>query len=203
MFIDEYAKRKQCRWYDEDRIPDLSIIQDALQQTYDAVASKQNLMPYKVYVIANRPDINKQLYSWSKGGTGTVTANTNLLSAPYQFIYTARLVTDISDKVRADIDESNHLQPPCDPNLYKSRGNTPATCIEIGMHVTLLSKLLLRQGLDVAYTRCLDFSKVEDDLDFIEDAPYFAMSAGYAASDRYELSGETKPPIGNVHQIIE
>jgi len=203
MFIDEYAKRKQCRWYDEDRIPDLSIIQDALQQTYDSVASKQNLMPYKVYVIANRPDINKQLYSWSTGSTGTVTANTNLLSAPYQFIYTARLATDISDKVRADIDESKHLQPPCDPMLYKSIGNLPATCIEIGMHVTILSKLLIEQGLDVAYTRCLDFSQVENSLDFIEDEPHFAMSAGYAASDRYELSGETKPPIGNVHQIIE
>lgn len=202
MFIDEYAKRKQCRWYDEDRIPDLSIIQDALQQTYDAVASKQNLMPYKVYVIVNRPDINKQLYNWSKGSTGTVTANTNLLSAPYQFIYTARLVTDTSNKVRADINESQHIQPPCDPRLYKSQANLPATCIEIGMHVTLLSKLLLGQGLDVAYTRCLDFSKVEDNLDFIEDEPYFAMSAGYTA-DRYELSDETKPPIGNVHQIIE
>ena len=53
MFYELYSKRKQVRWYDQDRTPDKSIVDAALRGAYEAVASKQNLMPYKIYVINN------------------------------------------------------------------------------------------------------------------------------------------------------
>lgn len=204
MFFNEYSKRKQIRWYDENRIPDLSLIQDALQQTYEAVASKQNLIPYKIYVIANNKQLNEGLYDLSRGGTGTVTANTNLLTAPYQFIYTARLVTDANEKVQSDMADCNHIQPPCDPELYKDPVASQGTCIEIGMHSTILSKILIEQGLDVSYTRCFDMWQTngelwnEKGLTFVEDDVYLLMSAGYADPDRYYEAPEIKPPFKNI-----
>jgi|SaaInlV_100m_DNA_5_1039725.scaffolds.fasta_scaffold02386_4 hypothetical protein len=204
MFFDEMSKRKQIRWYDENRIPDLSLIQNAVKKAYDSVASKQNLMPYKLYVIAGNHELNQGLYDLSKGGTGTVTANTNLLTAPYQFIYTARLVNDANDKVQSDMDDWGHCQPPCDPNMYKKVIASQATCIEIGMHCTILSKTLIEQGLDISYTRCFENYDSNKDLwiqkgfDFIEDDVYLLMSAGYRALGTYEESGESKPPFENV-----
>ena len=204
MFFDDYSKRKQVRWYDENRIPDLSLIQDALQQTYEAVASKQNLMPYKIYVIANNKQLNEGLYDLSKGTTGTVVANTNLLTAPYQFIYTARLVTDASEKVQSDIGDYHHQQPPCDPEMYKDLITSQGVCIEIGMHSTVLSKILIEQGIDVSYTRCFEIWEYnkelwnEKGLSFVEDNVYLLMSAGYADPDRYYEAPETKPPYNNI-----
>lgn len=204
MFFDEYSKRKQVRWYDANRIPDLSLIQDALKQTYEAAASKQNLIPYKVYVIANNAELNQGLYDLSKGGTGTVTANTNLLTAPYQFIYTARLVTDASEKVQSDMNDYGHIQPPCDPEMYKNPMATQGVCIEVGIHATILSKILIEQGIDVSYTRCFDCWEFNKDkwsdrgLGFVEDDVYLLMSAGYADLDKYYEAPETKPLFENV-----
>ena len=204
MFFDEYSKRKQVRWYDENRIPDLSLIQDALQQTYEAVASKQNLLPYKIYVVANNKQVNEGLYDLSKGGTGTVVANTNLLTAPYQFIYTARLVTDASEKILNDVNDANHIQPPMDPEMYKDLITSQGVCIEIGMHSTILSKILIEQGIDVSYTRCFEIWEYnkelwnEKGLSFVEDNVYLLMSAGYADPDSYYEAQETKPPYNNI-----
>ena len=205
MFFNELSKRKQVRWYDENRIPDLSLIQDALQQTHEAVAAKQNLMPYKIYVVANNKQLNEGMYDLSKGGTGTVTANTNLLTAPYQFIYTARLVTDASEKVQSDM-AMGHIQPPCDPEMYKNPINSQGVCIEIGMHCTILSKILIEQGIDVSYTRCFDMWQHNKELwnkkglSFVEDDVYLLMSAGYADPDPniYYEARETKPPFDNI-----
>jgi len=208
VFFDEISKRRQIRWYDENRIPDLPLIQKAVKQTYDAVASKQNLIPYKLYVIAYEYHLNKGLYDLSKGGTGTVTSNTNLLTAPYQFIYTARLASDVNDKVLSDMLDYGHLQPSCNPNMYKDPHITQAVCIEIGMHCTILSKILIEQGLDVSYTRCFehyDCNKeawIEKGFDFIEDDVYLLMSAGYRNPDKYRDSSETKPPFENVVKYI-
>lgn len=204
MFFDEISKREQVRWYDENRIPDLSLIQNAVRQTYDSAASKQNLIPYKLYVIASKPELNQGLYDLSKGGTGTVTANTNLLTAPYQFIYTARLVNDANSKVQSDINDYGHCQPPCDPNMYKDLITTQGVCIEVGMHCTILSKILIEQGLDVSYTRCFesyDHNKnlwIQRGFDFLEDDVYLLMSAGYRDPDRYYDSHESKPPFETV-----
>jgi len=201
MFFAEYSRRKQVRWYDTNRIPDLSLIQNALEQTYEAAASKQNLIPYKVYVIANNTELNQGLYDLSKGGTGTVTANTNLLTAPYQFIYTARLVTDACEKVQSDMNDYGHIQPPCDPEMYKNPTATQGVCIEVGIHATILSKILIEQGIDVSYTRCFDSDKdkwSDRGLGFVEDDVYLLMSAGYADPDKYCEAPETKPPFENV-----
>ena len=208
MFVENLLKRKQLRWYDTENIPDVSIIKSSVQETYETVASKQNLIPYKLYVIENNPELNQGLYDLSKGGDGTVVANVNLLTAPYQFIYTARLVTDQNEKVQKDL-AKGHIQPPCHPVEYKWPVSTEGVCIEIGMHATVLSEILIQRGLGVSYTRCFQYYDVNVDLwnekgfSFIEDTIYLLMSAGYPDPKReYKPETYTKPPIENVVRYI-
>ena len=192
------------RWYDTENVPDFSIIENAVQQAYELVASKQNLIPYKLYVLNNNKEINEGLYSISKGNTGTVVANTNLLTAPYQFIYAARLVDDASPEVAWAV-EHGHLQPPLDPDQYKKAGQAVNTSLEIGMHATILSTLLIENGLDVSYTLC--FERDEEiiksiGLDAVEDHIYFIMSAGYPDPKKTYSSGELRPPIEKIVKYI-
>jgi len=206
MFYDTFKQRKQIRFYDTKNVPDFSIIESALKQTHEIVASKQNLIPYKIYVINNKQMINEGLYELSKGNTGTVQSNKNLLTAPYQFIYTARLVNDAHRIVHNDVN-SGQLQPPMDPSEYRNIGQAKNTCIEIGMHSTVLSTLLIEKGLGVGYTLCLNDwlsdqkSWIENGIDFIDDYVYFIMSAGYP-SDDYVDSGIKKPPYENVVRYV-
>ena len=66
MIYNTFAKRNQIRWYDETRAPDKTIISDALTSTHDIVASKQNLIPYKVYAVGPfNKNINQGLYNVS------------------------------------------------------------------------------------------------------------------------------------------
>jgi hypothetical protein len=135
MFYETYSKRKQIRFYDKELIPEFSVIEDALHKAHDIVSSKQNLVPYKIFVVNNNKEINKGLYELSKGNTGTVLSNTNLLYAPYQFIYSARLVDDAS-KTAQIMTNKGHTQPSMNPVEYKNSAQTKNTCIEIGMHST-------------------------------------------------------------------
>ena len=88
--------------------------------------------------------------------------------------------------------------------MYKDPITSQGVCIEIGMHSTILSKILIEQGLDVSYTRCFDIWEYnkelwnEKGLSFVEDNVYLLMSAGYADPDRYYEAPEIKPPFENI-----
>jgi len=206
MFYETFSKRKQIRFYDKELIPEFSVIEDALHKAHEIVSSKQNLIPYKIFVVNNNKEINKGLYELSKGNTGTVLSNTNLLYAPYQFIYSARLVDDAS-KTAQIMTNKGHTQHSMNPAQYKNSAQTKNTCIEIGMHSTILSTLLIEKGLGVAYTLCFNDWQYERDawisngIDFVDDYVYFIMSAGYP-SGKYVKSDYIKPPYENVIKYV-
>jgi len=205
MFYETIKDRKQVRWYDQEKIPEKSFIDECLKKTYEAVASKQNLMPYKVWAIgpANK-ELNQGLYEISQHSG--VRDNYNLLTAPYQFIYTVRLAEG-NAKVESDL-AGGHQQPPMDPKKYKDRIIIKSTNIEVGMHATILSKLLIENGLDVAYTLCFEDFEYNPDywidrgFDFIDDEVQFIMSAGYPDPEKYIESWEDKPDYSKVVEWI-
>ena len=205
MFYSVYEQRKQVRWYDQDRTPSKELIDKCLVQTYELVASKQNLMPYKVYVIDNNRELNQALYDISQEALSTKSANYNLLTAPYQFVYTVRLAGGNS-KVDSDVNDWGHSQPPMNPDQYKTRETIKNTNIEIGMHATILSKLLIENGVDVSYTLCFPNWEYNQELwhnkgfTFIEDEVQFIMSAGYDDPEKYFDSPESKPDYDTVVQ---
>lgn len=199
MFYDVYQQQKQVRWYDQTRVPPRSVIETALSETYELVASKQNLMPYKIYVIEQNQTLNQGLYNLSQEILSSTSANYNLLTAPYQFIYTVRLAEG-SQKVREWV-AAGHSQPPMNPELYKNREVIKNTNIEIGMHAIILSKLLIEQGIDVSYTLCFEprsTSWADNGFDFIDDEVQFIMSAGYEDTEKYFDAPEVKPPLSEL-----
>ena len=207
MFYEIFENRKQVRWYDQTKTPDKELIEKCLEDAHYLVASKQNLMPYKVWTIGPfNEELNQGLYDISAAGVSNVKANYNLLTAPYQFVYTARLTTP-NAKVQSDID-SGHIQPTANPEMYKQRFAIKNTNIEIGMHATILSKLLIENGLDVSYTLCFQDWELRTDLwqkkgfNFIDDEVQFIMSAGYPDIERYHESLEEKPDITEVVKWI-
>jgi len=207
MFYEIFKNRKQVRWYDQTKTPAKTLVEKCLEDTHYLVASKQNLMPYKVWTIGPfNEKLNQGLYDISAAGVSNVTSNYNLLTAPYQFIYTVRIAT-ANSKVQSDLD-AGHIQPPLDPNQYKTRAIIKNTNIEIGMHSTILSRLLIENGLDVSYTLCFqDWENrtdlwIENGFDFIDDEVQFIMSAGYPDTERYYESTEEKPNITEVVQWV-
>ena len=207
MFYDVYEKRKQIRWYDLDRAPAKEDIETALKQSYELMASKQNLVPFKVYVIEKNKELNQGLYNISQHIVPTTSANHNLLTAPYHFIWTVR-ISEGNPATLRDITEFAHLQPVMDPYQYKTRETIRNTNIEIGMHACVLTKLLIEKGIDVSYTVCLaDWQHdnkvwVDNGFDFIEDEVQFVMSAGYEDPEKYYTAPETKPDYESIVEWI-
>ena len=207
MFYELFEKRKQIRWYDQTKTPDKALIEKCLEDTHYLVASKQNLMPYKVWVFGPfNEELNKGLYDISSLPPSKTKSNHNLENAPYQFIYTVRLAKGNS-KVIGDL-ESGHNQPAMDFKQYKRKYALTKTNIEIGMHATVLSSLLIEHGLDVSYTLCFqDWLQrrelwQEKGFDIIDDEVQFIMSAGYADIEKYQESPEEKPNFTEVVQWI-
>ena len=206
-FAEILENRKQIRWYDQEKIPDKEIIDFALKKTYETVASKQNLMPYKVHVVGPlNKEVNNALYETSTWSG--ITANYNLITAAYQFIYEVRLAKG-SEKVIKDVEINGHIQPPMNPELYKTRGGIKNTNIEIGMHATILSKILIENGLDVSYTLCFENNDNNQserwnnpNLSFITDEVQFILSAGYPDLERYFESREERPSFNEVVQWV-
>ena len=88
---------------------------------------------------------------------------------------------------------------------YKTIGAARNVCIEIGMHSTILSGILIENGLDVSYTLCFTNDKntwTDKGFDFLEDEVYFIMSTGYRDPDRYKSEQYKKPLIENVVKYI-
>jgi hypothetical protein len=209
VFCEMFEQRKQVKWYDESRIPDKSIIVSALEDAYRLTASKQNLIPYKVYAVAENSSINQALYNVSQDvlPVNSTSRNYNLLTAPYQFIYTVRLAGgNAAVESNATV---GHDQPPMDPDVYKTRSVIKNTNIEIGMHATVLTELLLGHGIDVSYTLCFPSNMPNENawkvngLTFLEDEVQFIVSAGYAIVDKYYESPEDKPDYRAVVQWVQ
>ena len=76
------SKRKQVRQFSEDKIPNLEDVNRIINKTYDLVASKQSLVPYKITVLGpHKKEEKQELYDLSiknDGGHG----NENIF-APY------------------------------------------------------------------------------------------------------------------------
>ena len=75
-----------------DKIPNDTLAKDLLSKTYNLVASKQNIIPYNIYVLGpNCSDEKQKIYSHVQKVTGG--GHNHNIKAPYNLIFTPRLVT--------------------------------------------------------------------------------------------------------------
>ena len=171
------SKRKQVRQFSEDKIPNLEDVNRIINKTYDLVASKQSLVPYKITVLGPHKKKEKQeLYNLSienDGGHG----NENIF-APYVLCFSNRLVKNPNSSVKRKI-AKGHRYDLLDPEKYRTRGIEVG--IEVGMFAKILTSLCMEYDFDVSYLLCFS-DRANNKLSFLEDKLLFSMQIGYQKS---------------------
>mgnify|MGYP001063213074 CR=1 FL=1 len=221
MIKDIFSQRRQVRYFDEEKIPNIDLVKKIIIDSYNLVPSKQNLVPYKVHVIGPYNNkINKELYRlacihelggekykerYEKGIAG----NTQLLYAPYNILFEKRC--PVPNKFVEERLKEGHSYPNLDPKRHHEK--TTDAKIEIGMFCSIVTGLCVEQGIDVSYTACLpdvrkdgEINPYKEILSFIESNIFLALSIGYrhpTVDDKHMLSrmsnkDETKPNIEDV-----
>ena len=196
MIEDVYKKRKKVRIF-LDKCPDHNLIVDMIKKTHNLVASKQNLMPYKIHVLGPEcVTLKKELYTLTitaaEENYTQATANYQVY-APYVFIFTSRLA-EPNKYVEDAMSRGNYFSP-CFPETYQNSGALQTACIEIGMWSKIFTGLCLENDIDVAYLKC--FNSKPDKWSFINEIPLFAMCIGYRQTFERSVD-ESKPDINDV-----
>lgn len=176
MIEEIYKKRFQVYVYDKEKIPEESLAKRLIDKTFDLVASKQNLMPYRVNVLGPNCEAEKQkIYEHITKILGG-SHNRNIL-APYNLIFTIRLV-DNPNKHVANLIKKGHLHNCSDPKKYKKEKHNVS--LEIGMFAKILTGLCLENNLGVSYQLCFK------DWEYNDEEVLFSMQFGYPAIGRIE-----------------
>lgn len=164
------------------------------------MASKQNLMPYKIHVLGPEcVELKKELYALTTSATvkqgHTQTTDNYQVYAPYVFVFTNRLV-DPNEKVEKSISQGYPFYN-CFPETYQNKNCLQEASLEIGMWSKIFTGLCLENNIDVSYLKC--FNDDPNNWSFINEKPLFVMCAGYRKftnSERHIL--ETKPDWNEV-----
>ena len=192
------SKRKQVRQYSVEKIPNLEDVNRIINKTYDLVASKQSLVPYKITVLGpHKKEEKQELYNLSvknDGGHG----NENIF-APYVLCFTNRLVDNPNLSVRRKV-AKGHRYDLLDPEKYRTRGMEVG--VEVGMFSKILTLLCMEYNFDVSYLLCCSDSASQQ-LSFLNDKLIFSLQIGYQKSsdikDKFlKDADEYKPDITEI-----
>lgn len=196
MIEDVYKKRIKVRNF-LDKCPDHNLIVDIMKKTHNLVASKQNLMPYKIHVLGPEcVKLKQELYNLTIAAAPdnfTPSKANYQVYAPYVFIFTTRLA-EPNASVKISLSKGHALQA-CFPETYLSRRAVQTACLEIGMWSWHFTGLCLENDIDVAYLKC--FNSDHNNWSFIDEEPLFGIAAGYKLKDAYNRL-ETKPNWNDV-----
>lgn len=212
---DIYKNRKQCRFFSTKIIPEKSLIIKILEKTFELVASKQNLMPYKIHVIGpDHSETKKKFWDIVRQRPGG-DKNDNISNAPYQLIFTQRLLKS-TDYIKRKLSLGEPIGF-TNKDKWKNRSYMRAAALEIGMFAKILTGLCIENNIQVAYNLCFPDIKDKDktgveyyeyykEFNFLEDVdPVFSMLLGYkepTVPDEYRKERATKPKIDTVIKWI-
>ena len=201
MIEELFSKRKQINIFRDDLYPKEELIKSLLEKTYEAVPSKQNLMPYEVLVLGpDQAEAKTKLYNLASNIHDSESNFTNTpynfqLLAPYVLLFTQRLALPANKTTMARLRRGHRYQV-CDPEKYKKAIIIPT--IEIGMFMTTLTALCMENNIDVAYTGCLPNSETPyKNIEYVNEKVYVAMSLGYE-KHYVKIEDEDKPRLDEV-----
>jgi len=136
------AKAQTAHW--SDRVPDVSLIHEILDELHRYCPSKQNHVPYEITVMDwSKPDVRYEIFknTWcdvsgnDKDLTDVPEARRNPQTlAPYLFLFNYRHVADSNE-----FSDEN-------ANYYSD--------LEIGIASTFVLYSAVSKGLDVGFTAC-------------------------------------------------
>jgi hypothetical protein len=188
-------KRHQVRQFSKTRVPELENITQLINLTYELVASKQSLVPYKITILGtHNTDEKQELYDLTLKNSGS-RGNKNIF-APYVLCFQNRLVDSPNPSVKRKM-AKGHTYDRCNPKKYKRWGTEIG--IEVGMFTEILTALCLENNIDVSFLLCFDKGK-KSIPSFLNEEFIFSMQLGYKTSqgikDKYIKDlDEYKPNI--------
>lgn len=192
-----------------------------LYKAWEVTPSKNNFMPYNVYVIGpDRQDLKDLVYKKCVGNEGVVddVPNVeevryseikprywNIVSCSYLIIFTLRIETEPNSFQQDAINRGVTFEAMNQKNTTAAAHNAK---IEVGMFSTALSALCLQNGLDISHI--LNFpSNVEkwseESFKFIERQPLMIMTVGKGLSYRRDIVPETldlKPDYKRIVKVL-
>lgn len=192
--------------YDVNSVVDPFIIKQALHEAWATTPSKQNMMPYNVFIIG--PD-NKNIrdliyyksvqreYKTNLTKYDGVDENdpiavekaflqhrappqyVNLKTAPYVLLFTQRVIKKMNPWNQWLTDNWGMNFEQADA-VNKNRARSLAL-LEMGMFSHTFSNLCLMNNIDVSHTRCLPMEPEfwqEPEFSFLNEVPQLVMTAG-------------------------
>ena len=220
-------KRKHVRTYNK-KIPSKNLIETSLYKAWKTTPSKNNAMPYKVFVWGPDKEADKEkIYNLCLKGCkdaeqravndrlSTKTSSINnpnfehIKNNPYLFTIHGR-ISKPNVFHKNLIDNHGMFYDQGYESHMKKIENSVA--VEVGIFISNLSTYLLENELDISYNLCFkrspsDWHKVG--LNMIKTRPILMMSCGYAERYRYEdvkewkmVGDDIKPEIKEIIEWI-
>jgi hypothetical protein len=184
MTYSHMHKYRYIMEYDTEDVPDLHLIKQSLYEAWNTTPSKQNFMPYNIFVLGPEDKKIKELiyykalvreyftnsdrYDIDESDPveiekamlkhRTTVQYINFKTAPYIVICTQRVETKSNPFNQSLTDRGwNFEQTDASwQNDPKAKNRAQGLMfLEVGMFVQSFSNLCLMHGIDVSYTRCL------------------------------------------------
>lgn len=199
--------------YDTEAKIDPDIIHIALNQAWRTTPSKQQMMPYSVFVLGPEDyEIRLKLYYkcvhreyMTNNAVYDVDENDpiaveramllnrnipqygNLKTAPYVFLFTQRVEDKMNPWNQNLANKGWNFEQADAKNKQRARG---LALIEIGMFAQNFGNYCLQNNIDISHTRCLptemDFWS-EPEFSFLDEPPQLIMSAGKGLRYRRQI----------------
>ena len=187
------TKRHHVRSY-KKQAPLQSTIDQALWKAWKTTPSKNNAMPYKVFVWRKQKDLDI-LYKIAAENNTSGDRSKKLYNPYFDHIKTAPFLLTIHQRVatpnkyyKRTMIKNDLWYEWSDKKYFKDA--LIGTTIEVGMFVANLTCYLLEEGIDVSYNGCFKHSAPEwqeAGLKQVRTKPLIMMSMGYVDKYRKEV----------------
>ena len=181
MFLEKY---KYVREYDSSANIPKDIVESMLEKTWKITPSKNNCMPYSVFILGpdkqqSKNDVYKLCIKNEEKINGISNIETvryqnykpqfwNVVSCSYLLIFTPRVETQPNPWQIHRMQQGNVYDQMNEEKIY----NVAAiSAIEIGMFVNTFAYFCLEENIDVSHTMCFS-NDVEEWKNICEDIKY-------------------------------
>lgn len=228
MSIENY---KYVSKYSDSEVNEESIY-EALNFAWKNTPSKNNFMPYKVFVLGPKFKTEKEIIYWkclsnqSRANGKLITDieelkkyeeitfpigrpnYKNIINAPYLLIFTQRVEDQPNDYQKSKVKKGYIFEQMATSGKKYETARIVAN-IEIGMFSAIFSDTCLRKGIDISHTLCFPTdlaSWSEPEFNFLTSSPILLMTAGIGEIYRrtlHEESWDLKPNFNRIINIMD
>jgi hypothetical protein len=226
-----FKNYKYALEYDTKHNIDPEFIQDALKAAWLETPSKNNFMPYRVYVLGPEFAKEKEEMYWlclgneTKANGNIITDRDqlkqyqermypkkpasyyNIINAPYVLIFTQRVENKLNEYQQSLVKKGYVYEQMATDGPKKEKARKVAY-LEIAMFSTNFAGICLENGIDVSHTLCFPGDKKDwsqEHFSFLDSHPMLIMTVGkgltYRTSEQQRR--DPKPDFDRIVNIVK